>query len=99
LIPKVICPDSLELHEFVYTRERERERELTLYTSFPHSVSVFETWNNVIADLKSELQAVTASFFQSKPQALGVTILGNGKKDISSYRGLNCEAQDLNFWL
>jgi hypothetical protein len=49
LIPRVICPDSLELHEFVCMRQgeththTERERELTLYTSFPHSVGVFET--------------------------------------------------------
>lgn len=42
-------------------------RELTLEAGFPYIVCVFETWNNIMADLESEHQTVTASFFQSKP--------------------------------
>lgn len=35
----------------------------TLDTSFPNRVSILEAGNNVVLNLKSELQAIAATFF------------------------------------
>lgn len=70
---------------------QEREREtFTFHACFPDSVGVFEAWDNVIVDLESEIQAVTATFFQSKPQPFGIARLGDRKKDIRSTGGFDC---------
>ena len=72
---------------------------LTFHTSFPHSVGVFETWNDVILDLESEHQAVTTTLFQSKPQTLGISSFWYCKNNVRSISSLNCKAKDLHTWL
>lgn len=56
---------------YLWSTHFERVIRVTFDTSFPNNVGVlFETKNNVMADLKSEHEAVTTTFFQSKPQTV-----------------------------
>ncbi|KAF7803828.1 putative long-chain-alcohol O-fatty-acyltransferase 5 [Senna tora] len=71
----------------------------TLDTSFPDSVGVFETRNDVMADLESEHEPVMATFLQSEPQTLRFSTLWYWKNNVISSSCLDCKAQDLHFWL
>ena len=54
----------------------------TFDASFPDCIGIFEARNNVIADLKSELKAITAALLQSKPEAFGIPTFRHWKNNV-----------------
>lgn len=82
---------------YSYRGGNVKGRHCTFDTGFPNCVRVFKTCHYIVVDLECKIQAVFAPFFQDKPWALGISILGNRENNIRSTGRFNCKAQDLHF--